>query len=137
MNNLYKEGYIIVHDGYTYVCRIVGEKEAYFNKYVFKGLFKNPTKMYGVGGCGGFQEDESGYSFKCDDHVILWSEIYDTNRCGTNKKDFRPTAVPKHPIIGREDGCSVLWNLNVLKGCYPVEYEKYLEYLVENLENKK
>lgn len=125
--NKFKEGDIIVKDGYTYVCRIVGETESYFEHRWFKGLCITPENAYGSSGCGGHGEE-----FSCNKNLILFSHKCKYSKTKKNAKDYFP-AGNDYPVIGSYIYCEphALY-LNVLEREYPVFYKQYIEFLYKD-----
>ncbi len=125
----FKEGDIIVKNDYTYVCRIVGETEALFEKRWFKGLFKNPENSPCVSGCG----DEG---FSCNDTIILFSDKcrYLVNTKHSNNKNVCSTKDNLYPVIGTYIQCQgTPINLEKLKYHYPEAYKNYITSLYDRL----
>lgn len=123
----FKIGDIIVKDGYTYVCRIVGKKESYFVQKWFKGLFKNPDKTLFESGCNG------GENFKCENNLILNTDktYYDTPQTDRNAILLGSNL---YPVIGTESFTgSVSFNLRRICYYYIEDYKNYVKHLHSEL----
>ena len=130
----FEEGDIIVKDGYTYVCRIVGETEAYFEHRWFKGLFKNPENpenAWGDSGCG------DGEDFSCNKKLVLYSDKskFIKNR---ENKNMNACGDYQYPVIGKHINCKAdSFYLRVIQYNYPEVYRQYIEYLYNKLSKLK
>lgn len=120
----FQEGDIIVKDNFTYVCRIAGETESYFEHRWFAGLFKTPdNNKWGSAGCGGHPDH------LCNKSLILFSD-----KCklqSKTKENKRDGCCPKilYPVIGTYSECSSSFKLDVIRNIYPDEYKNYINFL--------
>ena len=130
--NIYKKGDIIVKDNYTYVCRIVGETEAYFEPRWFKYLFNTPQDNGGaISGSGSMDS-----LFTPEKSLIIFSQKQKlTVSQKENEKSFYDPY--KYPVIGSSHMCSLSIELYVIKNNYPEAYEKYIEGLASDLLKSK
>lgn len=123
--NKFKEGDIVVKDGFTYVCRIVGETESYFEHRWFAGLFKTPNIKYGAAGCGGHPDHS------CTKNLILFSDRCRLQKSKSNSKDYC-THGSNYSVIGNTNGCgTTMFNMAILSNMYPDEYKNYVKFLYE------
>ncbi len=124
--NKFKEGDIIVKDGFTYVCRIVGETESYFEHKWFAGLFKTPdNNKWGTAGCGGYPDH------LCSKNLILYSDKCKLQKTKSNSKDYC-TYGSNYPVIGHTNCCgTTMFNMVILNNTYSDEYKRYIKFLYE------
>lgn len=131
--NKFEEGDIIIKDGYTYVCRIVGKKEAYFEHRWFKGLCNNPPNTLGMPYGTKWPKEAnvaSSLILSADKGYYLIPEKDKT-------EDIRGP-VFMYPIIGTTDkhGFHIEINMTYLSRVYPDYYREYLKSLQEELDSK-
>lgn len=125
--NKFKEGDIIVKDGFTYVCRIVGETESYFEHRWFAGLFKTPNdSKWGAVGCGGHPDH------LCTKNLILFSDRCRLQKKSQENKQTYTYDTQTYPVIGNSNGCgTTMFNTAILSNLYPDEYKSYIKFLYE------